>query len=102
MAAGGAEVLGYGILNRSFFQQHFIPLLMVAETARGRGVASTLVLALEAQCAGGKLFTSANESNAPMRRLLRKLGYRESGRIENLDDGDLELVFMKLAERRTG
>ncbi|MCD4500233.1 GNAT family N-acetyltransferase [Chromobacterium vaccinii] len=101
-AGGSVEVLGYGILDRSFFQQRFIPLLMVAEAARGRGVASALMLALEAQCAGGKLFTSTNESNAPMRRLLRKLGYGESGRIENLDDGDPELVFMKLAERRTG
>ncbi|NHR08535.1 GNAT family N-acetyltransferase [Chromobacterium haemolyticum] len=100
--AEAEEVLGYGILDRSFFQQRFIPLLMVAEAARNHGVASALMLALEAQCADDKLFTSANESNAPMRRLLHKLSYRESGRIDNLDDGDPELVFMKRAALRAG
>lgn len=100
--AEAEEALGYGILDRSFFQQRFIPLLMVAEAARGRGVASALMAEFERRCAGDKLFTSANESNLPMRRLLDKLGFRESGRIDNLDDGDPELVFMKRAARPAG
>lgn len=100
--AEAEQVLGYGILDRSFFQQHFVALLMVAETARGRGVGHALMSALETRCAGDKLFTSSNASNLPMRRLLDKLGFRESGRIDNLDDGDPEIVFMKWAERRIG
>ena len=45
--------------------------------------------------ANPKLFTSTNRSNAPMQSLLAKLGYRPSGVIENLDEGDPELVYMK-------
>ncbi len=31
-----------------------------------------------------------------MRKLLGKLGFTDSGQIENLDEGDPELVFVKL------
>lgn len=93
------ELLGYGILDRSFFHQNFVSLLMVKETARGQRIATALMIALEAQCAGAKLFTSTNASNLPMRQLLRKLEFIERGHIENLDVGDPEIVFVKLAPR---
>ena len=50
---------------------------------------------IESACPGEKLFTSTNESNAPMQRLCEKLEYVRSGRIENLDEGDPEIVYFK-------
>ncbi|WP_268877166.1 GNAT family N-acetyltransferase [Paraburkholderia acidicola] len=91
-----ALLLGYGILNHSFFEQNSIALVVVKENVRRRGVATALIKALEAQCCGSKVFTSTNASNMPVRGLLDRLGYIESGRIENLEVGDSELVFVKL------
>ncbi|MDH0288488.1 GNAT family N-acetyltransferase [Pseudomonas sp. GD04087] len=89
-------LLGYGVLNDSFFEQAFIPLIVVRDSARRRGVGSAILLALESQCGAAKLFTSTNASNEPMRRLLDKHGFIASGQIENLDEGDPELVLVKL------
>ena len=54
-----------------------------------------MLRAIERRCRTPKLFISTNESNAAMRALLAKVGFRPSGVIENLDVGDRELVFFK-------
>lgn len=90
-----AAVLGYGVLNRAFFEHDFIPLVMVRESARRRGIAMAIVRGLAQRCQGAKLFTSTNTSNIPMRNLLGRLGFIESGRIENLDDQDPEMIFVR-------
>jgi GNAT superfamily N-acetyltransferase len=89
-------LLGYGVLNDSFFEQAFIPLIVVRDSARCRGVGSVILRTLESQCGAAKLFTSTTASNAPMRNQLGKLGFTGSDRIDNLDEGDHELVFVKL------
>lgn len=89
-------LLSYGVLHDSFFEQAFIPLIVVRDSARRRGIGSAILLALESQCGAAKLFTSTNASNEPMRRLLDKHGFIASGQIENLDEGDPELVLVKL------
>ncbi|GLK96974.1 GNAT family N-acetyltransferase [Achromobacter insolitus] len=94
-AEDASALIGYGVLNRSFFENDFIPLIVVKVSARRRGVATAILRALEAQ-SRGKLFTSTNTSNMAMRRLLKRVGFVESGQIENLDDNDPELVFVKL------
>ena len=43
----------------------------------------------------GELWTSTNQSNRPMRRLLSSRGYRQAGKITGLDHGDPELFFVK-------
>ncbi|MBB1596125.1 GNAT family N-acetyltransferase [Achromobacter sp. UMC46] len=91
-----SALIGYGVLNRSFFEHDFIPLIVVKDSARRRGVATAIMRTLELRCQGGKLFTSTNTSNIAMRHLLGQLGFIESGQIENLDDQDPELVFVKL------
>lgn len=48
---------------------------------------------------GEELWTSTNQSNQPMQRLLERLGFLPSGVIEGLDEGDPELVFRLLPER---
>ncbi|WP_439668894.1 N-acetyltransferase domain-containing protein [Cupriavidus necator] len=89
-------ISGYGILDRSFFGQHFIPLVVVRSSMRRQGIARTIMETLDAQCRGEKLFTSANQSNLPMRKLLLGAGFVESGFIDHLDPGDPEIVYVRL------
>ncbi len=88
------QVVGYGVLDYTFFNHGFIPLLYVAPEYRRRGVGCGLLRHLEEQCTTPKLFTTTNQSNEPMLALLAKLKYKKSGRIENIDDGDPEVVFL--------
>ncbi|CAI3797872.1 hypothetical protein GLGCALEP_01935 [Pseudomonas sp. MM221] len=90
-----ALLVGYGLLDNSFFGQDFIPLIVVRDSARRRGVGAALLRGLESQALGAKLFTSTNASNLPMQALLEKCGFIGSGQVENLDEGDPELVFVK-------
>ncbi len=101
-AAGGAWVakgedalVGYLCRTFEFYDHDFIALVVTAAAWRKRGVASALIHAAEAVSRRDRIFTSTNESNAPMRALLAKRGYLTSGRIDNLDPGDPELVFVK-------
>ncbi|MFD1026338.1 GNAT family N-acetyltransferase [Paraburkholderia sabiae] len=87
--------LGYGTLNRSFLDRAFIALVVVRKDARREGVATAIMELLEAECARSGVFTPKNASNLPMRALLKRSGYVDSGRIDNLDDADPELVFVK-------
>jgi RimJ/RimL family protein N-acetyltransferase len=63
--------------------------------------ASALVSALEAECPTDRLFTATEESNQAMQRLCEALGFVHSGRIEGLEDGEIELIYYKvLSEHR--
>jgi GNAT superfamily N-acetyltransferase len=95
VAESAAQVIGYSVLTKNFFNHAFIELVYVAESARRSGAGGALLNAIERAAGADRLFTSANESNASMRALLEKRGYKPSGRIENLDPGDPELVFVK-------
>ena len=97
VAERGGRIAGYCVLNREFFDSFFIKLVAVAETERRSGVGTAMIEHLVGLIPPGeKLWTSTNESNAPMRSLLPRLGFIASGRIDNLDDGDPELVFVRL------
>ena len=88
-------IIGFAVLDQSFFGQGYISLLRVHPEHRRRGVATALVRHIESICPTEKLFTSTNESNEPMQRLCQTLGFVRSGYIENLDAGDPEIVFFK-------
>ena len=90
-----SKIVGYVEMAPTFFQQGFVSLLSVRPEHRRRGVATSLMRAIEARCHGEKLFTSTNISNQPMQAVLRKLEYRLCGVIEELDEGDSELIFVK-------
>ena len=95
VAIDDGHVVGYAVLEYSFYENGFVSMLYVAEPFRLRGFGKALMRHVESQCRTPKLFTSTNESNHRMRSLLTKLGFEPSGIIENLDDGDPELVFFK-------
>jgi ribosomal protein S18 acetylase RimI-like enzyme len=88
-------VAGYAVLDRSFFNQGFLSSLGVLPVFRRQGVASTLVRHAESICPAEKLFTSTNRSNVAAQKLFETLGFVRSGWIDNLDEGDPEIVYFK-------
>lgn len=88
-------VVGYAALEYTFFSNGFISMLMVDSAIRRKGIATALVKHLEKMCKTDKLFTSTNESNKPMQRLMQSMSYEPSGTVYNLDEGDPELFYVK-------
>jgi len=93
-----SEVVGYAVLDRSFFERPMIIMLIVEEKRRRCGIGNRLVEYLEKICEGAELWTSTNVSNTPMQRLLTKRGYKLTGFIDNLDPGDPEIFYFKELE----
>ena len=95
LARKGGEIAGFAVFDRSLYDQPFVALLYVVPSRRRSGVATALMSHIESICTGGKLFTSTNASNLPMQRLAERLGFVRSGWIENLDEGDPEIIYFK-------
>ncbi|MFJ2269410.1 GNAT family N-acetyltransferase [Streptomyces sp. NPDC087849] len=94
MAEDASGPLGYCVVEYTFFEQGFVTMLMVAPTARGRGVGARLLADAAASRITPKLFTSTNVSNQPMQRLLRRAGWSPVGLLHGLDEGDPELFYL--------
>jgi GNAT superfamily N-acetyltransferase len=103
VATDGDAIVGYVVFDRSFYEHPFVSLLFVIESRRRDSIGLALMRYIESICDGAKLFTSTNESNAPMQRLCEKLGFVRSGWIDNLDEGDPEIIYFKrLKAERAG
>jgi len=98
MASDEGVVVGFVVADQSFFGEFFIELLIVHPSFRRKGIGALLVNKIETILSVEKLFTSTNVSNVPMQRLCESLGFTKSGYIENLDDGDPEIVYVKRHE----
>ena len=94
-AAISGRTAGFIIFNYSFYENGFVALLIVDPSTRRMGMGKRLMEYVEQICRTNKLFTSTNESNLPMQGLLESCGYVKSGFIDNLDEGDPELVYYK-------
>jgi ribosomal protein S18 acetylase RimI-like enzyme len=98
IARESGEARGYCVVTNAFFGNPFIELLIVHPQQRRRGVGQSLMRHIEKTYPAPKLFTSTNESNLPMQKLCEKLGFARSGYIENLDEGDPEIIYFKRLE----
>ncbi len=70
---------------------------MVAPEFRRQGLGEAIIRHFRSTLTQPKLFSSTNMSNKPMQELFAKLGFRWSGYIENLDEGDPEIIFYRPA-----
>lgn len=95
VAVAEDEVIGYGVLDYTFFGNGSIDMLYVHSDHRCGGTGEALLRHLESLCEKPKLFVTTNLSNLQMQSLLVKLGYVLSGVIHNLDEGDPEIVYFK-------
>lgn len=95
IAVADQTIIGYAVLNYTFYHNGFIEMLYIHSDYRRRGAGAALLQHIESLCQTPKLFTSTNLSNLPMQSLLAKLEYVLSGVIDNLDEGDPEIVFFK-------
>jgi ribosomal protein S18 acetylase RimI-like enzyme len=90
------KIVGFAILgNSTFYRQDFMELLIVHPDYRRQGVATALIQKLETLCTAKKFFTSTNQSNIPAQKTYEANGFVRSGYIENLDEGDPEIIYFK-------
>jgi GNAT superfamily N-acetyltransferase len=100
VAEDSGEVVGFVVVRPGhFYQRDFVDLLLVVPGHRRRGLGRELLRAALRNAASDRVFVSTNESNTPMRELLRREGWRPSGVLDGLDPGDPEHVFFHDTER---
>ncbi len=87
-------IAGFATFDISFFGHMYISLVSVHPEYWRNGVASSLIQYISERHAG-KLFTSTNQSNIVMQKVCESIGFVRSGFIENLDDGDPEIIYFK-------
>ena len=88
-------IVGYGVLNYSFFHLGNVDMLMIHSEFRQQGIGRKLLRHLETRCKTKKFWVTTNLSNQPMQKLLASEGFVLSGFVDNLDEGDPELIFLK-------
>ncbi|RBP07915.1 GNAT family N-acetyltransferase [Rossellomorea aquimaris] len=86
---------GFLIFNNHFFGNTFVSLIIVSPEERRKGNASLLLKHVEEISPSDKIFSSTNQSNRNMQKTFQVNGYSQSGKIENLDPGDPEIVYYK-------
>jgi GNAT superfamily N-acetyltransferase len=94
VAVEDGEIVGFlAVRPAHFYQRDFLDLLFVARRCQRQGVGRALIRAALRNASTPRIFTSTNESNTPMRELLRSEGWTPSGVLTGLDDGDPEHLF---------
>ena len=75
VAVANETVIGYGVLNYTFYYNGCIDMIYIHSDYRRSGAGAALLRHMESHCQTPKLFTSTNLSNFPMQSLLVKLNY---------------------------
>ncbi|MGV2940550.1 N-acetyltransferase family protein [Mesobacillus sp. LC4] len=89
------DVAGFLIYDTHFFECTFISLVIVSPAKRRKGIASQLMNDLVRMAPTDKIFSSTNRSNESMQKVFEANGFVESGIVENLDEGDPEIIYFK-------
>ncbi|MEK4935016.1 MULTISPECIES: GNAT family N-acetyltransferase [Bacillus] len=87
------SISGFLTYDTNFFGCTFLSLIIVSPTKRRQGHASSLISYMLSNSPTQKIFSSTNESNESMQKVFSANGFVRSGIIENLDEGDPELIF---------
>ncbi len=95
VAGEGEEVAGVLAYRTDWFQCTYVSLVAVRQDRRRRGIARALFKVVEEMSPSPRLFSSAEETNAPAIRMHAALGFSPSGHIDNLPQGYRELLFYK-------
>lgn len=86
---------GFLIYDTHFFECTFISLIIVSPEKRRRGYGSQMIDYLVRTSPTEKVFSSTNRSNLSMQKVFEANGFVESGIVENLDEGDPEIIYFK-------
>ncbi|MBN3554400.1 GNAT family N-acetyltransferase [Fictibacillus nanhaiensis] len=89
------EVAAFLIYHTHFFDCCFISLIMVDPAHQRKGLASSLLTHMSKISPTNKLFSSTNESNESMKKVFIKNHFKKSGFVNNLDEGDPEIIYFK-------
>ncbi len=89
------QIVGFGILQYTFFAHGYLSMFAVDPLRRRQGVGAWLMRHLELACKTPGLFTTLPASNLPAQAFLLKLGYERSGQIDHLDEAETRLVFYR-------
>ncbi|GAB0168122.1 GNAT family N-acetyltransferase [Lysinibacillus sp. CTST325] len=92
----GKGIAGFLIFTNDFFDNSFISLVIVKPSERRKGIATALLDFYVEKSTTPKIFSSTNQSNASMHKVFETAGFIKSGFIENLDEGDPEIIYVKL------
>ena len=90
------QIAGYAVLNYEFFGDGFLAMRMVKPEFQRQGIGRQLLRHQEKICVTEKLWASTNLSNHIMQKFLKSENFILSGYVDNLDEGDPELIFVKM------
>ena len=89
------SIVGFLIFHTDFFDCYFISLIVVKPTERRKGYATSLMEYFLSVSPTKKIFSSTNQSNKRMQDVFKANGFKQSGIVENLDEGDPEIIYFK-------
>jgi ribosomal protein S18 acetylase RimI-like enzyme len=87
--------VGFLIFDTNFFDCSFISLIIIKPTERRKGYATSLMESFISISPTKKIFSSTNKSNKRMQEVFKANGFIQSGFVENLDEGDPEIIYFK-------
>ncbi|HFK1766416.1 acetyltransferase [Bacillus wiedmannii] len=87
------SISGFLTYDTNFFGCTFLSLIIVLPAKRRNGYASSLISYMLSHSPTQKIFSSTNESNTSMQAVFNTNGFVRSGIVENLDEGDPEIIF---------
>ncbi|NGY85155.1 GNAT family N-acetyltransferase (plasmid) [Bacillus megaterium] len=89
------QIAGFLVYHKYFFGHLFIDLVIVRPTLQRHGIAKTLMKYVENVCPTNKIFHQQINQIKKMQKVFNSLNYVRSGCIDNLDDEDMEIVFLR-------